>query len=177
MTPKVATRAIKVANIRGGPGVNYAVIDQAAADEAVKLVGYNDSTGEVWYHLEHGGWIWSDLVAVQPANLPFVAASPAAPMAAVQPAKPMGRGTAAATGVPPKQSSVAAQGCTGGCTAYPTWCEPPIKGNVSFNSGERIYHLPGQEYYDETVINPDYGERWFCSEEEALDAGWRRAFQ
>jgi hypothetical protein len=43
----VATRAIKAANIRGGPGVNYAVIDQAAANEALKLVGYNDSTGEV----------------------------------------------------------------------------------------------------------------------------------
>ena len=57
--------------------------------------------------------------------------------------------------------------------AYPTWCEPAIKGNVSFNSGERIYHVPGQEYYGETVINPDYGERWFCSEEEAMDAGWR----
>ena len=77
----------------------------------------------------------------------------------------------------PKQPSVAAQSCTGGCVAYPTWCEPPIKGNVSFKSGERIYHVPGQEYYDETVINPDYGERWFCSEEEAMDAGWRRAFQ
>lgn len=61
--------------------------------------------------------------------------------------------------------------------AYPAWCEPPIKGNVGFNSGERIYRLPGQEYYDETVINPDYGERWFCTEEEAVDAGWRRAYQ
>lgn len=50
-----------------------------------------------------------------------------------------------------------------------------IKGNISYNTGEKIYHVPGQEYYNETVISPEYGERWFCSEEEARAAGWRRA--
>jgi hypothetical protein len=50
-----------------------------------------------------------------------------------------------------------------------------IKGNVSINTGERIYHLPGQEHYDETIISTDYGERWFCSEDEARAAGWRKA--
>ncbi|TBC54567.1 hypothetical protein U8Q06_27020 (plasmid) [Rhizobium beringeri] len=50
-----------------------------------------------------------------------------------------------------------------------------IKGNVSISSRERIYHVPGQEYYDETRISPQYGERWFCSEAEARAAGWRRA--
>lgn len=49
-----------------------------------------------------------------------------------------------------------------------------IKGNVS-TKGERIYHVPGQEYYDETVIQSSHGERWFCSEEEARAAGWRRS--
>lgn len=50
-----------------------------------------------------------------------------------------------------------------------------IKWNISYNSGEKIYHVPGWEYYDATVINTSYGERWFCSEEEAEDAGWRRS--
>lgn len=50
-----------------------------------------------------------------------------------------------------------------------------IKGNVSINSGERIYHVPGQDYYAGTVIRPEYGERWFCSEAEARQAGWRKA--
>jgi hypothetical protein len=50
-----------------------------------------------------------------------------------------------------------------------------IKGNVSIGSGERIYHVPGQHYYNATKISPKYGERWFCSEEEARAAGWRRA--
>lgn len=49
-----------------------------------------------------------------------------------------------------------------------------IKGNVN-TRGERIYHLPGQKYYEETEISASHGERWFCSEEEARDAGWRRS--
>lgn len=50
-----------------------------------------------------------------------------------------------------------------------------IKGNISFGSGEKIYHMPGQKYYESTVIDLEYGERWFCTETEALNAGWRRA--
>ena len=50
-----------------------------------------------------------------------------------------------------------------------------IKGNISFSTGERIYHVPGQEYYSKTRINTGNGERWFCSEAEARAAGWRRA--
>ena len=50
-----------------------------------------------------------------------------------------------------------------------------IKGNVSINSGERIYHVPGQMYYADTIIRTDYDERWFCTEAEARQAGWRRA--
>lgn len=52
-----------------------------------------------------------------------------------------------------------------------------IKGNISYNSGEKIYHVVGQAYYDETNINTDYGERWFCSEQEAINAGWRKAYE
>ncbi|MCO5062831.1 MAG: hypothetical protein M9924_00290 [Rhizobiaceae bacterium] len=50
-----------------------------------------------------------------------------------------------------------------------------IKGNVSINTGERIYHVPGQKYYEATIIRPEYGERYFCSEQEARRAGWRRS--
>jgi len=52
-----------------------------------------------------------------------------------------------------------------------------IKGNVSINSGEHIYHVPGQEFYTRTRISPEYGERWFCSEAEARAAGWRKAYR
>lgn len=48
-----------------------------------------------------------------------------------------------------------------------------IKGNVS--DAGRIYHLPGSRHYDRTEIDEERGERWFCSEAEAREAGWRAA--
>nr|WP_244423711.1 hypothetical protein [Rhizobium sp. CF122] len=50
-----------------------------------------------------------------------------------------------------------------------------IKGNVSINTGERIYHVLGKKYYDETKISQLHGERWICSETDARAAGWRKA--
>lgn len=54
-------------------------------------------------------------------------------------------------------------------------CE--VKGNISRNTGEKIYHVPGQEFYTETRIRFIDGERWFCSEQEARQAGWRKAYR
>lgn len=51
---------------------------------------------------------------------------------------------------------------TGGCA---------IKGNIS--AGGRIFHLPGSAAHAATRIDPQAGERWFCSEAEARAAGWR----
>lgn len=49
-----------------------------------------------------------------------------------------------------------------------------IKGNIA-GDGEKIYHLPGQQYYGVTKISESKGERWFCSESEAVAAGWRKS--
>lgn len=49
-----------------------------------------------------------------------------------------------------------------------------IKGNIA-SDGEKIYHMPGQRYYDKTIIDTSKGERWFCSETEAVNAGWRKS--
>ncbi|MEO8456829.1 MAG: thermonuclease family protein [Chloroflexota bacterium] len=49
-----------------------------------------------------------------------------------------------------------------------------IKGNIS-SSDEKIYHVPGQQSYDETSINERNGERWFCTEADAVAAGWRKS--
>lgn len=49
-----------------------------------------------------------------------------------------------------------------------------IKGNISA-SGEKIYHLPGCGSYEKTSIDESRGERWFCAEDEAVSAGWRKA--
>lgn len=58
--------------------------------------------------------------------------------------------------------SVAQQKAPGGC---------PIKGNISENG--RIYHAPWSPWYDRTNVNLSNGERWFCSESDAVAAGWR----
>lgn len=51
--------------------------------------------------------------------------------------------------------------------------ECPIKGNISKNG--RIYHMPWSTSYARTSINESKGERWFCTESEAIAAGWRAA--
>ena len=62
----------------------------------------------------------------------------------------------------------------------PTPVEEPqpdcvIKGNISYNTGEQIYHVPGQQYYDATEIDESAGEMWFCTEQDAINAGWRKS--
>lgn len=49
-----------------------------------------------------------------------------------------------------------------------------IKGNIG-SGGEKIYHVPGGRYYNLTVIDAVKGERMFCTEEEAVKAGFRKA--
>ena len=60
----------------------------------------------------------------------------------------------------------------GGTASAPGDCR--IKGNVS-SKGERIYHVPGGRFYEQTRIDTSKGEHWFCSEAEAQAAGWRRS--
>ncbi len=54
-------------------------------------------------------------------------------------------------------------------TSAPSGCA--IKGNIA--RGQRIYHMPWSTWYRKVKIDTAKGERWFCSEGEALKAGWR----
>jgi endonuclease YncB( thermonuclease family) len=49
-----------------------------------------------------------------------------------------------------------------------------IKGNIT-RSGQ-IYHMPWSPWYHRTRVEPQRGERWFCTEAEAMAAGWRPAY-
>ena len=49
-----------------------------------------------------------------------------------------------------------------------------IKGNISSGNAKR-YHLPGTVFYDSVKVDEAKGERFFCSEEEAVAAGWEKA--
>ena len=82
-------------------------------------------------------------------------------------AKEMGLGVWATACEPPwmlrsKQWESAVQRAPSGC---------PIKSNISNNG--RIYHTPWSRDYAKTKVNAAKGKRWFCSEKEALKAGWR----
>lgn len=50
-----------------------------------------------------------------------------------------------------------------------------IKGNIDLADGARAYYIPGQDRYGAIRIHPAEGERWFCSEEQAVAEGWRMA--
>jgi len=49
-----------------------------------------------------------------------------------------------------------------------------IKGNVD-ESGHRWYHLPHFRHYNQVVISPEKADRWFCTEAEAIEAGFKKA--
>ena len=63
--------------------------------------------------------------------------------------------------------------CPHGCKTHLSGCD--IKGDISIASGDKIYIVPGQKKYKGTVIRPQYGERWFCAELDAIANGWRKA--
>jgi micrococcal nuclease len=50
-----------------------------------------------------------------------------------------------------------------------------IKGNIDKATYEKFYHLPGCRHYDQVVIELDIGEQYFCTEEEAQAAGFKKA--
>lgn len=50
-------------------------------------------------------------------------------------------------------------------------CE--IKANVG--SSGNIYHLPGGVYYDRVKVDISQGDFWACTEQEAIDAGFRKS--
>src|ERR1700716_1925750 len=66
----------------------------------------------------------------------------------------------------------------GTCPPPPPDPRPPqcaIKGNIGGQRGQpRIYHMPGSRGYEVVVIAPAKGERYFCSEQDALACGWRK---
>lgn len=48
-----------------------------------------------------------------------------------------------------------------------------IKGNT--RNAAKTYHLPVCPNYNDTIVDLSFGDRWFCSEEEASQAGFLKA--
>ena len=53
---------------------------------------------------------------------------------------------------------------------------PRIKCNVG-RDDQRIYHLPFDQQYDTTLIEPKKGEAWVSTVAEAEGLGFRRAWR
>jgi len=51
-----------------------------------------------------------------------------------------------------------------------------IKGNID-SLGRKYYHLPGDKYYDETIINLPKEDEWLCTIEEAEAKNFQRALR
>jgi len=148
-------------NVRTGPGENCPVLSTIGQNSAITPIYCNSDCS--WLLLSGSGWVSANYVANQPAELYIYTDIPAC---AYESSSPI---------VQQPVPTVSRPSCGGGCINPPSGCN--IKGNVGYNSGERIYHVPGQAYYYDTVIDTRYGERWFCTEHEAQAAGWRRAYQ
>ncbi len=54
---------------------------------------------------------------------------------------------------------------------------PRIKCNINRTTGEKIYHLPFDQQYDNTVINKNEGEIYAFTVAEAENNGFRRAWR
>jgi hypothetical protein len=50
-----------------------------------------------------------------------------------------------------------------------------IKGNIDKATEVKKYYFPGCAQYEFTIVEKDIGEGWFCTEEEAQEAGFERS--
>lgn len=50
-----------------------------------------------------------------------------------------------------------------------------IKGNKPESGGKPTYHMPGCNSYSITTVQLYFGDRWFCTEKEAKEAGFTKA--
>lgn len=79
-----------------------------------------------------------------------------------------------------RMKALSAQSQTEKRGIYSETCRPltgpngcTIKGNLK--EGNHTYHLPGCKNYDQTIIDLAFGDQWFCSEKDALAAGFQKA--
>lgn len=126
-----------------------------------------------------GAWIAAFLVDGATGGYAVVASAPTAPAAPTAKLTVVVMATATvmpviptAVAAPSSETNENAFTCVGGCAEPPPGSSCVIKGNVN-SKQERIYHVPGGQFYERTDIKPEEGDRWFCTPEEAVAAGFR----
>ena len=149
-------------NIRIGPGTQFE--SEGLLSSGTCGIITERSGDALWVHIQTTnltGWVFAEYIriaggvteAILPGN--NTKPSPNDPVPTVP------------------EPSVETAGCPFGCTYQRPGCD--IKGSIAYDIGERIYHIPGQTFYNVTVININAGDRWFCTESEAHANGWRKA--
>lgn len=74
------------------------------------------------------------------------------------------------------QAQRAGKGLWGMCVSMnPPNAKCTIKGNIDTATGKKIYHTKSCNQYDEVELNLAFGEKWFCSETDASEAGFKKA--
>ena len=48
-----------------------------------------------------------------------------------------------------------------------------IKANI--RHGDKTYHLPECRNYDQVIVDTSYGDKWYCTEDEAIEEGFMKA--
>ena len=147
--------------------------------ELEKDISETDSFGRLLRYVYVGGQMVNEAlvqegyaqVATYPPDVKYVERF----LAAQREARDANRGLWGACVEPTPTIVVDGGACPEGCTSPPAGCA--VKGNISQTTGEKIYHVPGGAFYEATVINPASGERWFCTEAEALANGWRKSLR
>lgn len=51
----------------------------------------------------------------------------------------------------------------------------PTPCNIKGTAASHLFHMPGTLTYKRTQVIAARGDRWFCSEQEAISAGFTRA--
>jgi hypothetical protein len=159
-------------NVRAGPGTAYPKIGELARSASVRALAR--SADGRWWQIDYGndtGWVSADYVYVIEDQAALALPTVPPPKSPSPRTPPPAAGAASPAPTLPPLPPVAA-GCPAGCVERPAGCD--IKGNVN-DKGERIYHVPGGQFYDKTIIDPREGDRWFCSPAEAEANGFRRS--
>lgn len=129
-TRQVLAVALRNANLRAGPGTNYAVVGGVVAEESLTVQGSNpDGT---WYRLRDGSWIAAFLVAYEGRALPTVAPTV---IAAIPTAAP----TATPSPTPTSQAPSSTVANTPEETAVPDAPAPDTAATASPSSGNSTF--------------------------------------
>jgi uncharacterized protein YraI len=176
-TVPLVTVANPQLNARTGPSTAYPIITRLTEGEQMPAIGYNIEKTWVQAILQNGqtGWMSADFLRIENEGaLTTITDIPAAPTATLVPQSPPASNDSIDS--PPSNSTENTENsqpfqCIGGCATPPDGsCE--IKGNVN-SKNDRIYHVPGGQYYNRTDIKAEEGDRWFCTRAEAEAAGFR----